>query len=138
MPNSVQILIVDPFADERVMYAEFLRFKGFAVRVCRNAAAALEFAIRQPVHAVITRIMQSGPLDGIELTRSLKQHEKTRSVPVVIITTHIQAHVRKAAEQAGCDCFLVLPCHPDQLLSELLRVSEHFGGRIRAAQGSLR
>jgi CheY-like chemotaxis protein len=47
--------------------------------------------------AVVTRIRQSGAIDGIELTRAIRSAEETRDIPVIIITTHMEQHVRQAA-----------------------------------------
>ena len=38
------ILLVDPFANERDMYAEFLRFEGFDVSVCATPSVAIATA----------------------------------------------------------------------------------------------
>jgi len=116
------ILLVDPYADERDMYAESLRFAGFDVSVCATAAAVLAKTRTVPVLAVITRVRQSGDANGIALTERLKNDGDTRSIPVIVITSHIEANIRTAAHAAGCDGFLMIPCLPEQLISEIRRV----------------
>jgi CheY-like chemotaxis protein len=123
-PPAGTILLVDPFPDERDMYAEFLRFDGFEVSLCATPSAALARARSSNVVAVITRVRQSGDLDGIALTRLLKGDSATRSIPVVVITSHMEAHVCTAAHEAGCDAFLMIPCAPDLLAGEVRRVAK--------------
>lgn len=118
------VILVDAFPDEREMYTEFLRHSGFDVSVYDDAAAAVAVARECAAAAIVTRILQPGnAFDGIELTRRIKADERTKHIPVVIITTAVQAQFRSAAERAGCDTFLVLPCAPDVLASEVLRLT---------------
>lgn len=119
MSERKTILLVDSFVDERDMYAEYLRFSGFELAVCRAPERARHMAAEQPVDAIVTRIRQSGAFDGIELTRQVKKDDRTRHIPVVIITTHTEPAVRTLAQQVGCDVFLVLPCLPDALVAAL-------------------
>lgn len=116
------ILLVDPFADERDMYAESLRFAGFDVCVCATPSAAVARAQTSAVQAVITRIRQDGDVNGIALTRVLKGDARTHSVRVLVITTDMEAQIRAGAYDAGCDAFLLLPCLPDELVFELRRL----------------
>jgi CheY-like chemotaxis protein len=126
MPNlrAGTILLVDPFPEEREMYAEFLRFKGFDVTLCPTASAALATARASSVLAVITRVRQSGPLNGVALTRLLKDDVLTRSIPVIVITSHMEAQIQTAARDAGCDAFLMIPCSPDLLAAEVAHLIE--------------
>ena len=122
MPDRKTILLIDSFADEQDMYAEFLRFSGFELTVCRSPERARHTAAEQPVDAIVTRIRQPGPIDGIELTRQIKNDGRTKHIPVVIITTHTETAVRSLAQEVGCDVFLVLPCLPDALVAVLQEV----------------
>jgi CheY-like chemotaxis protein len=116
------VLLVDAFADEREMYAEFLEREGFRVARCATASAAVESVRSSRICAVVTRVRQPGDLDGIALTRLLKADAASSWIPVVVITSHIEPRVRLAATDAGCDAFLLIPCTPDQLVRELRRV----------------
>ena len=117
--RRLRVLLVDPIADESEMYSEYLSFAGFDVTRCRDAEQALAIVGRGAVSAVIARIRQAGAIDGIELARRMKQNPATTRTPIVIITTHIQPEFRRAAERAGCDAFILLPCVPDQLVCTL-------------------
>ena len=84
------ILLVDPFDDERDMYAGALRFAGFDVTVCATPWAAVAGARTSTVVAVVTRIRQNRDVNGIALTRLLEDDARTQSVPVLVITTHTE------------------------------------------------
>ena len=117
------VLLVTGFPDERTIYSEVLRAHGFDVRIADGPHDALKRAIQHPPDVVVTRILQPGhTINGVELLRRLKQHETTAHVPVVIITSLIEAEYRAAAIQAGCDAYLLLPVLPDKLALEIHRV----------------
>ena len=43
--------------------------------------------------------------DGRDLTRALKAHDSTRSIPVIALTAHAMAADKASALEAGCDEF---------------------------------
>lgn len=124
-PAADVVVIVDAFDDERQMYEQTLRHAGYAVVPCEKFDDIRRVVQEASVAAVITRIVQAqgADWDGVELTRQLKRSDHTRHIPVVVITTRIEPHWRLAADQAGCDSFLLLPCLPDKLLAEIRRVA---------------
>ena len=105
------ILLVDPFPDERDMYAEFLRFEGFDVSICATPSVAVAKAKTASVLAVITRVRQPGHLNGIALTRLLKSDALTQSIPVIVITSHIEGAYPNGRARGG------LRCVPDDSVS---------------------
>jgi CheY-like chemotaxis protein len=122
MTSGPVVLLVDPFQDEREMYADYMRTCGYTVEICREAGRAVELAEHLAASAIVTRIRQPGRPDGIELTRSVRANRATSHLPVVIITTHIDPRVRADAVEAGCNSFLMLPCLPEELVEELRRL----------------
>lgn len=68
---------------------------------------------------VITGITLDDPIDGVELVSRLRHDDRMRSTPIVVLTACALPKERARAESAGCDVFLVKPCLPDDLLSEL-------------------
>jgi len=60
-------------------------------------------------------------LNGWEATRRLKTGERTRHVPVIVLTAHALDHYREVAVAAGCDAFLSKPCAIDDLVAAIRR-----------------
>ena len=117
------VMIVDSIVDEMAMYAEALLADGFRVTPCEEPARALAEAIADPPHVVVTRIIHAGAsIDDLELTRRLKNHPRTRLVPVVIMTSRVEPELRAAAAATGCDAFLLVPCLPEHLIAVIKRV----------------
>jgi CheY-like chemotaxis protein len=115
-PNP-RVLLISDSPDEREMYAESFRRKGFCTLQAASAADAFRLASELPPAAIVTDVRLAGEEDGLDLTRRFKQDEQTRRVPVVILTGYVFTHDREAAARAGCDVFVPKPCLPDALSS---------------------
>jgi CheY-like chemotaxis protein len=119
----VAILFLDPFVEEGEMYAEYLRAQGFDVHLHHAASAGLRAVAEASPDIVVTRLRQDhAEPDGVAITRLLKRDEATRHIPVVIITTSILPGDERAAAEAACDAYLVLPVSPDVLAAEVRRL----------------
>lgn len=82
MTTSGSIILVDDVVDERTMYAEAIGDAGLVVEIYDDPVRALDRAMRAVPCAVVTRIVQPGrEIDGIELTRRLTAHPRTRRGP---------------------------------------------------------
>ena len=124
MTQGALVLIVDDFADNREMYAEYLRFAGFRVEEAATGQEALERAHANPPDAAIMDLSLP-EMDGWEATRRLKADPRTRHVRVIALTGHALKGHSESAMNAGCDLFVTKPCLPEDLvkhLEELLEV----------------
>jgi CheY-like chemotaxis protein len=116
--KSPLVLLVDDFADNREMYAQFLEFSGFRVAEAQNGHEALEKAFVLNPDLIVMDLSLPG-LDGWEATRRLKADGRTRATPVIALTGHALAGHSKGAMDAGCDAFITKPCLPERLLEEI-------------------
>src|SRR5262245_25080788 len=108
-----QVLLVHPDDDSRDMYAEFLRLHEIDLVCSADMAEALALAARADV--VVTELRLNAA-DGCEFIRRLRIDRRTRSKPVIVVTSSAWQTERVRAETAGCDLFLIKPCLPDVLL----------------------
>lgn len=121
------VLLVQADRDTREMYVECLRREGFQPIVTGDGRDALRVADR--VDAIVTGVMLTGGVDGLEIVERLKRDERTRDIPVIVLTTCSWPDERARAERAGCALFLAKPCLPDQLIDGLRRVLAESAGR---------
>jgi len=110
-----RVLLVSESSDEREMYAASLQRSGFCTLQAANAADGYRLASELDPSAIVTDVRLDGGEDGLDLTRRLKQDERTRRVPVVVLTGYVFPHDRDVAARAGCDRFVPKPCLPDSL-----------------------
>ncbi len=108
------VLLVDDNDDMRELYAHMLRSAGFEVRCAADGDEALAGAADRP--AVIIMDLAMPGLNGWEATRRLKTDERTKDIPIIVLTAHALDHYRDVAIAAGCDAFLSKPCAIEDLV----------------------
>jgi two-component system cell cycle response regulator DivK len=119
-PAPKLILIADDSADNRALYARALVLAGFQVSLAENGAECLERAFQLSPDLIVMDLSLP-QLDGLEATRRLKGSQQTRHIPVIALTAYGWHTVKEDAYRYGCDGFLVKPCPPDDLVSEIGR-----------------
>jgi CheY-like chemotaxis protein len=108
-------MLVQPHRDNRELYTEFLRYHDFAVAAFADAEQALRCA---PLADVIVTDIR-GTVDGAQMIARLRSDARTKDTPVIVVTAAVLSHERARMEAAGCDCFLPMPCLPDDLLRQV-------------------
>jgi CheY-like chemotaxis protein len=133
MPSSpiALVLLVQADADNREMYTEFLRYEGFRVIPASTARDGLTAA--RHVDIIVTGLLLPGDMDGVELLTRLKKDERTKRIPVIVLTACVWKSDRDRAEGAGCDVFLPKPCLPDDLMRTVRRLLA--SSRLRDVRG---
>jgi CheY-like chemotaxis protein len=88
------ILLVEDSADDEVLTLRALSRSGVAneVEVVRDGAEALEYLIgegceERPLPALVLLDLKLPRVDGLEVLRRLREHERTTLMPIVILTT---------------------------------------------------
>ena len=121
-PARPLVLIVEDHVDTRVMYAEYLRFTGLTVTEARDALTGVAKAIALRPNVIVMDLMLPG-VDGWEAIRQLRMNAQTARLPIIVITGHEHKdYLRHAAIAAGADAYLIKPCLPSRLGSEIQRV----------------
>jgi two-component system cell cycle response regulator DivK len=122
MPSTLPmvLLLVQVDVDQRERYAAFLRHHGFLTIPIATASDALRLAPHADV--IVTETLLPGRIDGFEFIARLKRDERTKTIPVIVLTVCAWHAERERAEKAGCDAFLANPCLPDALLREVRHV----------------
>jgi DNA-binding response OmpR family regulator len=113
-------LIVDSDADSAEMYATALSLDGFTTVEAHDADQVWQWVLEEPPTVVITELKLREANDGIDFIRRLRQAERTRAVPIVVVTLSADRQYLEAARLAGCDLVLCKPCSPDELSSQVL------------------
>lgn len=117
MTQKTLILIVDDFKDDREMYAHYLTRSGFRVSLASDGQEALDKAL-QLLPDLILMDLWLPQIGGWEAIRQLKASEKTKHIPIVVLT----ARAFVSATAVGSEGCLIKPCQPDDLLVEVVRV----------------
>ena len=110
MPSTpaAVVLLVQADHDSREMYAEFFRYQGLLPIPVSNARDGLTVARKADI--IVTGLLLLGDIDGIEFIARLKRDERTKRIPLIVLTACAWKSDRHRAEEAGCDIFLAKPC----------------------------
>ena len=133
---SGSVIVADDNADMREYLQRLLRAQGYRVVPAADGAAALATAFDDPPDLILTDIMMP-KLDGFELLRALRADDRTRTVPVILLSARAGQEARSEGLEQGADDYLVKPFSARELLA---RVGATLGAsRVRlATQEALR
>jgi two-component system cell cycle response regulator DivK len=113
------ILIVDDTPVNLKLTRILLVNEGYKVLTAASAEEALELLRSYHPFLVLADIQLPG-MDGLELTRRIKQDPKTRDISVVALTAFAMRGDEQRAIDAGCDGYITKPIDTRAL-----------GGRVR-------
>ena len=115
------ILAVDDSPSMRKMVAFTLAGAGFRVVEAVDGVDGLEKAQLEQVDLVLAD--QNMPrLDGIGLTRKLRENPKFQNTPILILTTESSDQMKQAGRAAGATGWLVKPFDPNRLIEVIQKV----------------
>lgn len=116
--KGTRILLVDDFEDAREMYTTYLEFEGFDVLTASTAVEAIEMAIAETPDLILMDAGLPG-MTGWDAIVELKGDDRTRHIPVLMLTGHVLKESQERAAEAGADGFIPKPCLPDELSREI-------------------
>ncbi|MDY0110330.1 MAG: response regulator transcription factor [Candidatus Krumholzibacteria bacterium] len=115
------ILVVEDEEDIQELLEYALTNAGFRVDVTDRGEEALELVDENNPDLVVLDLMLPG-LDGLEVCRRLKQNDRTRHLPVIILTAKGEEEDIIAGFNAGADDYVNKPFSPKVLLARVAAV----------------
>lgn len=115
------VLVVDDSTSVRQMVGFTLKQIGFEPTEAEDGAVALQVAGSQGFDLVITDLNMPN-LDGIELIKALRQQEKHKYIPILMLTTESQDSKKQEGKAVGATGWIVKPFRPDQLQAVVQKV----------------
>jgi two-component system cell cycle response regulator DivK len=123
---SPSILVVEDEPHSRRIAVAALEHAGFRTAQAANVEEALAALRRERPALVIMDINLPG-IDGLQLTRWLKEDELTRDIPVLALTAYTMEGDADLTQEAGCDGYIGKPYDPSELLREVRRLLDAAG-----------
>ena len=112
------ILVVEDYDDTRFLLSLTLGRKGYRVVTASDGATGYELALGERPDLILMDIHMPG-LDGLSVTRMLREREETRGVPIVAFSAYGADEMRERAREAGCDAYIETPIGPEELLEKI-------------------
>jgi DNA-binding response OmpR family regulator len=122
VPNSTPwVLVVEDLRDQSELVADVCAEAGLNVTAAATGAQGFRRA-RDSQPAVILLDLMLPDIDGWEVCRRLKADDRTKHIPIVILTARDESHGTRRALEAGCVAYLKKPCPPVDLIAVLKNV----------------
>ena len=130
------ILVVDDEPDIVEIIQYNLEKSGFDVIVAADGPVALEKARDETPDLIVLDLMLPG-LEGTDVCRILKQDERTRSIPILMLTAKSEEIDRIIGLELGADDYVVKPFSPREIALRIRnilrrRTAPESAGPVRA------
>lgn len=104
--GSNRILVVDDSISTREIVKDLLEACGYQVTLAEDGLDGLGKALAEPYDAVLTDVEMPN-MDGFTLTARLREEERYRTVPIVIITSREREEDKRRGIESGADAYIV-------------------------------
>jgi signal transduction histidine kinase/ligand-binding sensor domain-containing protein/DNA-binding response OmpR family regulator len=115
--TKYRILVVEDEDDLREYISKELS-TDFRVTACSNGKEAWELALNKPFDAIVSDVMMP-VMDGITLTRKVKQNININHTPVILLTAKTQSEDQIEGLEIGADVYIPKPFNTHVLQSTI-------------------
>jgi signal transduction histidine kinase/DNA-binding NarL/FixJ family response regulator len=112
------ILTVDNRSENLAVMIDLLEPIGFRMIAARHGQEGLEKARTCHPDLIITDLSMPG-LDGLAMTRQLRELDKFKAVPILASSASVFSFNRQQSLDAGCNAFIPKPIQRDELFAQL-------------------
>jgi two-component system phosphate regulon response regulator PhoB len=110
------ILVVDDEEDILELVRHHLKREGYAVQCADSGEKALTAARTGPVDLIVLDLMLPG-IDGLEVTRQLKNAPQTKHIPILMLTAKGEESDVVTGLELGADDYVTKPFSPRILIA---------------------
>ncbi len=110
------VLIVEDNELNMRLFSDLLEASGYSTLKCTDGAKAVGLALEhQP--ALIVMDIQLPEVSGLDITRWLKDDDRTSAIPVLAVTAFALRNDEILVREAGCEAYLSKPIQIRSFLS---------------------
>ena len=115
-------LVVDDSLTARRAAAKVMKDAGFTVRTAIDGLEAVTI-LQNFVPSIMLVDMEMPRMNGLELTSHVRNAERTKHVPVIMITSRSTEKHRQQAKNSGVDVYLTKPFSDEILLEHVAQLT---------------
>ena len=126
-PKTPTILVVDDDERNLKLLDSLLQAAGYRTALAADGREALQRVAENPPDVILLDVMMP-ELDGFEVAARLKREERTRTIPIIMVTALDDRDSRLRALDAGAEDFLTKPVDRAELTTRvrnLLKLKEY-------------
>jgi len=114
-----KVLLVDDSSTSRVTYRMLITQKsGYEVETAGNGQEAVNKALIEKPDLILMDVVMP-KMDGLAAATTLKHDERTRHIPIILLTFRSGEEAIQKGFASGCDEYLTKPVDPAELLQVL-------------------
>jgi two-component system, OmpR family, phosphate regulon response regulator PhoB len=117
-----RILAIDDDAIVRRLLVRLLTNQGYEVHTAADGEAGLIALEEEEIPAAVICDLCLPGISGIEVVRRIKEQERSRGIPVLMLTGEGAEETRGAALESGADLFLTKPFSSYEILEAIQRL----------------
>ena len=114
----LRILLVEDNPENRDMLSRRLIRRGHTVEFAADGVEAVSMAT-SGLPEIILMDLSLPVMDGWEATRRIKADERTRAIPIIVLTAHAMVGDRQSALEAGADDYDTKPVDFERLVGKI-------------------
>ena len=118
MKDKPVILVVDDQVQNIELLEAYLVPQGYEIVKAASGEEALEKLVHNQIDLILLDIMMP-KMSGLEVLERLRANEKTKMIPVVMVTALKETEDKVKALEAGCDDFISKPFDKVELLARV-------------------
>lgn len=118
---SIKVLVVDDSAAIRKSISFVLEQGGYEIVEAEDGLLALDALEKNTVNLIITDVNMPN-LDGIGLIRKVRESDRNRFVPIIVLTTESQNTKMDEGRAAGATGWIVKPFSAEKLISVVKKI----------------
>ncbi len=130
MPRT--ILVVDDEPGIVQIARDYLERAGFRVVTTGDGPSALRLARTERPALLVLDLMLPG-MDGLDVTRALRQDPATRTLPIIMLTARVEESDRLIGLELGADDYITKPFSPRELVARVRAVLRRSEGAAAPA-----
>jgi len=131
---SARVLVIEDEVDLATTLEYNLRSEGLHVQLAHTGRAGLAAATADPLPDIIVLDLMLPDIAGTEICRRLREHERTREVPIIMCTAKGEEIDRVVGFEVGADDYVVKPYSVRELV---LRIRAQLKHRTQKATGEV-
>jgi twitching motility two-component system response regulator PilG len=120
MPGK-KILLVEDQESLLKLESILLTSRGFEVRGVSDGEAALA-AIEEDIPDLMLLDIMLPDLDGFEICRMIKEKERTRKIPIIMVTARKSRMDVQLSKEAGADAYITKPFKSAMLIETIQKI----------------
>ncbi len=115
-----RVLVVEDHDDTRLMLRTIFEMERFSVLEAVDGAEAFQLALSERPDIILMDLTLP-VVDGATATRNIRKEKTISKTPIIFLSGRAEPAGRQAAQDAGCDDYLIKPINIDDLLSLIRR-----------------